>query len=326
MRDFFELIGYSKLGIYDEKWHNKTENTYILNGNLVEFVSIDEPQKIRGRKRDYLYCNEANELPYEAWKQLIFRTTGKIIIDYNPSDEYHWIYEQVLTREDCDFYKSTYLDNPFLPDETIREIERMRTEGDDNYWRIYGLGERAVSSATIYTSYGLVDSFDQPEAYGLDFGFNHPTVLIQLSFPDGDIVADELLYASGLTTADLIVKMNELGISKTTEMFCDHARPEAIEELCRAGYNAKPANKAVYEGISFVKGHRLKVTKRSLNTIKELRSYKWKETADGRVLDEPVKLFDDAMDAIRYGAFSYHTREDWSFITDYVNKVSRLYD
>jgi hypothetical protein len=51
--------------------------------------------------------------------QLIFRTDWKIILDYNPSDSFHWIYDKVIVRDDCDFFQTTYKDNPFL-EQTIR--------------------------------------------------------------------------------------------------------------------------------------------------------------------------------------------------------------
>jgi phage terminase large subunit len=114
MRDFFDII--KSYGIYSEMYHSKSASEYYLNGNRIEFISLDEPQKIRGRKRDLLFINEANELNYEDWQQLIFRTTEKVIIDYNPSDEFHWIYDQVLTRSDVEFFQTTYKDNPFLSD------------------------------------------------------------------------------------------------------------------------------------------------------------------------------------------------------------------
>ena len=120
-RDVLELL--KQLDLYSEEYHNKSELSYTLNGNLLEFISVDQPQKIRGRKRDYLWLNEANEFTYEDYQQLILRTTDKIYLDYNPSDPYSWIYEKVITRDDCTFIKSTYKANPFLDKDTIAEID-----------------------------------------------------------------------------------------------------------------------------------------------------------------------------------------------------------
>ena len=147
LRDFFDIL--KNNNIYSETFHNKSNSEYHLFGNLVEFISLDMPQKIRGRKRNLLFVNEANELYFEDWQQLIFRTQEKIIIDFNPSDEYHWIYDKVITRDDCDFFKTTYLDNPFIEEAIKLEIERLK-ETDEQYWQIYGLGERAASRSTIF--------------------------------------------------------------------------------------------------------------------------------------------------------------------------------
>lgn len=315
LRDFFDVL--HKLQLYDEGSHNKTENTYYLSSNLVEFVSIDQPQKIRGRKRDYLFINEANELPYEAWLQLAFRTSGEIILDYNPSDEHHWIYEKVIPRDDADFWVTTYLDNPFLPQSLIEEIERLR-EADENYWRIYGLGERGISSEMIYTHWRIIDEMPEVDdwCYGLDFGFNHPNALLKIGFAEDRVYWDEIIYETKMTSDDLIYAMNTLGVVKSKEMFCDHARPEVIEDLRRAGFNAKEADKSVKSGIDYVKSKPLIITRRSANVIKEIKSYKWKTDKNGIILDEPVKFKDDAMDAGRYGTYSYlfKPKQEWWFM------------
>jgi phage terminase large subunit len=124
LRDFIEIL--DNMGLYNENNHNKSDNTYMLNSNLIEFISTDQPQKIRGRKRDYLFINEANEVTYEGWLHLAFRTSSKIVIDFNPSMEYSWIYDHVQTRDDADFYITTYRDNlQFLPKDIVVEIERL---------------------------------------------------------------------------------------------------------------------------------------------------------------------------------------------------------
>ena len=124
MRDFLDIL--KLYNSYSELSHNKSNHEYRLNGNLIEFISLDQPQKVRGRKRNLLFINEANELDYEDWQQLIFRTEDKIILDFNPSDEYHWIYDKVIPREDADFYITTYLDNSFLNKSITEEIERLK--------------------------------------------------------------------------------------------------------------------------------------------------------------------------------------------------------
>lgn len=302
LRDFIEIL--LKMGLYSEANHNKTEQTYNLNNNLVEFVSVDQPHKIRGRKRQYLFMNECTEMSYEAWVQLTMRTEGKIVVDYNPSDEYHWVYDKVITRDDADFFITTYKDNPFLAPELIAEIERLK-DADENYWLIYGLGQKGNINDAVYTHWKPCKDIPEGETvYGLDFGYNNPSAMVKIVFNDGNVYVQEMLYETKLTTNDLVEKIRSLNISQYDEIFCDAAEPKTIEELVRCGLNAKPANKDVKEGIRKVKSLPLFVTDDSINLIKELKNYKWKTDKNGKRLDEPVKFMDHAIDSLRYGIYT----------------------
>jgi len=304
MRDFFEVL--KREGIYTEVNHNKSDATYILEGNLIEFISIDQPQKIRGRKRDILFINEANELNLEDFRQLLIRTTGKVLLDYNPSDEFHWIYDHVIPREDATFFQSTFRDNPFLEPSLVAEIERLQV-ADPNYWRIYGLGERGQSRTTILTHWSQTETIDprfKLVAYGLDFGYtNDPTACVAV-YSDGEaFLLDEVLYQNGLSNRQ-IFQLLESEVGKNT-VIADSAEPKSIDELHGYGMNVHPARKgpdSVRAGIQFFHSKPLAVTSRSLNLIKELRNYKWKEDKNGKNLNEPVDAFNHAIDAARYAA------------------------
>jgi len=295
MRDFFEII--QNMGLYDENKHNKTDNIYNLNSNLVEFVSLDDSQKIRGRKRNKLFINEANEVTFEAFTQLLLRTSGKIVLDFNPSDEYNYIYDKVIPRNDADFYKTTYKDNPFLEQQLIDEIENLQNV-DENLWRVFGLGERGSSKATIFTHYKEIDKFPdniRDWCYGLDFGFNHPLALIKVAYHENKLYWHEEVYQTHLTNSDLIRLMQEIGVPKAKFIYADDANPREIQDIYGSGYNIKPANKgSVGIGINKIKSTPLFITRSSTNLLKELRSYKWKEDKEGKIIDEPVKFNDDA--------------------------------
>jgi phage terminase large subunit len=293
-------------GLYSESNHNKTEHSYKLGDNEVEFVSIDEPQKIRGRKRTYLWINEANELTYEDFRQLNLRTEKKVYLDYNPSDEFHWIYDKVIPRKDCLFIQSTYLDNPFLDDALVKEIEMLK-EADPNYWKIYGLGERGTNEAAIYTHWQYCDKIpDNVDEiiYGLDFGFNNKTALVRVGIKDQDHYCQELLYESHLTNSDLIERLKDLKIEDDYPIYADSAEPQRIEEINKAGFYCLPANKDVKKGIDTIKSHGFYITKDSPNLQKEVKSYKWKQK-DERILDEPVKFNDHLLDGARYAAHTH---------------------
>lgn len=311
-KDLFDIL--RGLNLYNDDDHWKQEHRYRLNGNDIYFVSCDEEKKIRGRRNNYVILNEANELDYDHFFQFNLRLSNpsgdgnrnQIFLDYNPSDEYHWIYEKVLTRPDVTFIQSTYKDNPFLDPETIAEIESIQYT-DENYWRVFGLGERGISGTTIYPNFGYCTDIpaDASISYGLDFGFNHPTALVRVGLAPGSVYWDELIHRSGLTSVDLIALMSDLVPDRRARIYADGARPEMIADIVRAGWvNCVPADKNVFEGIDAIKKNKLFLTERSTNLIKEVRAYKWKTDRAGRVLDEPVKINDDGVDAGRYGTFS----------------------
>jgi phage terminase large subunit len=248
--------------------------------------------------------NEANELSYEAWMQLIFRTEAKAVLDYNPSDEYSWIYDHVITRSDCDFNITTYKDNPFLAKELVEELERLKN-ADENYWQVYGLGQKGNKQDQIYTHWKVCSDLPSGETiYGVDLGYNNPSAMVKIVFNDGNIYIDEVIYETKLTTNDLVERIKGLGISNYDEIFCDSAEPKTIEELSRCGLNARNSNKDVLEGIRKLKSLPLFITDRSTNLIKELKNYKWKVDKNGKKLDEPVKFSDHLIDAMRYAIYT----------------------
>ncbi len=297
MRDFFEIM--KDLEIYEKSNHNMSENIYFFpNGSIVEFFSVDNEQKIRGRKRDLGWCNEANELWFEDFQQLNMRTEEKLIFDYNPSDSSSWLYK--LPPEESVLIKSTYRDNPFLPESIKRQIEDLKRT-DEALYQIYALGEKAISKSNIYNNWtflGRKPQRFQSYVYGLDFGYNHPTALIRVYWSDGDIWIEPVIYESYLTTSELIEKFKQLEIEKTVDILADYSRPEIIAELQNAGYNVNNANKAVKMGINFVKTFGV-YCQEDEALKKEYENYKWKKVGD-IITEEPVKLYDDAMDAVRY--------------------------
>jgi phage terminase large subunit len=294
--------------IFREDDFNRTDQIYTFpsTGSYIEFFGAEDSQKVRGPGRDILYVNEANLLSKETALQLFLRTREVIFIDFNPADEYSWVYD-VADKTGNKLIISTYKNNRAnLTKEQIAEIEGLQ-EADENLWKVFGLGLRGTSSESIYTHWKRCDGLPLrgEVVYGQDFGYNVPSALVQIEFYEGAIYWNELLYETKLTTGDLIERYKDIGMSKTGPIYCDAAEPKTIEELCRAGYNAIAADKSVREGIRKVKSMPLFVTGNSTNIIKEIKSYKWKKDNDGKVLDEPVKFNDHAMDAGRYGTFTH---------------------
>lgn len=302
MRDWRTIM--ENTGLYDPNSHVRTEQVYNYpNGSYTEFFSSDNNLKVRGPGRDILFFNEANLTDFDTFTQLMLRTRKAIFIDFNPADEFHWIYDNILTRPDCYFIKSTYLDNPFLPDEQVKEIENLKNV-DENFWRIYGEGERGHSEGVIYTHWSPSATFEADRvSFGLDFGYNNPTSLVRVGEKDQDLYWKEEIYQSGLTISDLIPMLKQI-VKPHEPIYCDSASPDKIEDLKRAGFKAIMANKNVKEGIDFVKSRKLFIHSGSANLLKEVKSYKYMTKHIG-ITEEPLKLNDHAMDAGRYASISF---------------------
>ena len=313
LRDFLQIL--KQYQVYRDEFHNKSNSEYHLFGNLIEFTSLDQSQKIRGRKRDLLFINEGNELYWEDWQQLIFRTQERIILDFNPSDEYHWIYDNVITREDCDFYKTTYLDNPFLEDIIKQEIERLK-ETDDQYWQIYGLGERATSINTIfkYLEINKIPEDAKLIAYGMDFGFtNDPTTFVSVYSLNYNLYIKEHLYRTQMTTQDINIFLKEQNLSRNP-IYADSAEPRLIAELRRMGHNIFPSLKgkdSVNAGIDLLKRYKIHITSDSNNAIQEFRNYKWKEDRSGKLINIPEDKHNHIIDPCRYATYSLLSRPNF---------------
>jgi len=303
LKDFIAIL--ESMQLYNPDDYNKTEGTYVLNSSVFEFFSVDNEQKIRGSKRNYLFLNEANELSYEDFFQLQIRTTEQIFADYNPSDNISWIYDLIEQRsDDVNFFKTTYKDNTFLNESIVLEIEKLR-DTDEDYYRIYGMGERGGSRELVYNFHMCqrVPEYAQLLAIGVDFGFtNDVTAIVQVYRHEQSVYINELLYQTHLTISDITSILKQYGIDRQ-EMIADWSEPRSVEELKRAGFNIKSTtNKSINQGIDVLKRFKIFVTEESTNVINEFQRYKWLKDKDGVMLNKPIDAFNHAMDAMRYVA------------------------
>jgi phage terminase large subunit len=322
MRDFFGIM--KELGIYNENSHSKSENIYTFQtGSQVEFFSIDDEQKIRGRKRDILWANESNELTFDEFNQLNFRTEYKLFFDFNPSSSHHWLYS-LISRDEAIKIHSTYKDNPFLSKRLIKEIEEL-IEVDEDYYNIYALGLPSRSKDVVYSHQKFFKErpITKETILAIDFGYIDPTALLRIDVIDNEYYVTELLFQSYLTTDELIELLKELFITEdlslNTLMVADYARPEIIAQMNRHGFNVHNAIKKIQQGIDAVKSVKLFINDYSENLKEELINYHWKKNKAGQLLDEPVDKFNHLLDAMRYGILYQKKLDDssggWDFMT-----------
>lgn len=304
IRDFLDIMKSHRY--FNPSLWNSSNSTYSFEtGALLEFFSVEEDRKVRGPRRDILFLNEANNISFDTYEQLEIRTKQEIILDFNPVSEF-WVHTDVIPKTDHDFIRLTYLDNEALDQRIRATIESRRDR--ENWWRIYGLGEIGIEEGSIYSNWEFIDYVPADarlEAYGNDFGYsNDPNAIVAIYYLDGAYILDEKLYRTGLTnnqSAGLIKQWPEMVV------VCDSAEPKSIEELRSYGIEAVPSVKgadSVKFGIQLVQDQKIKVTKSSLNLIKEYRNYKWRLDRDGKPTGQPEDVWNHALDAVRY-ALSY---------------------
>lgn len=303
IRDFLNIM--QDHGYFDARSWNKSEYTYTFpNRSKIEFFSADQPSKVRGPRRDRLFVNEANNVPYEAWDQLLVRTKHYAWADWNPTNEF-WFYSDVQPfRSDVDFATVTYIDNEALDQNIVTDIESHKH--NKQWWQVYGLGQLGEVEGKIYKGWKLID--DRPhearlERRGLDFGYsNDPAALVDVYYYNGGYIIDEQLYRKGMQNKQIADFINNLERPETI-VVADSAEPKSIDELRMYGVNVLPASKgqgSVNQGIQYVQNQQVSITKRSLNVIKEYRNYLWMTDKEGRILPKPEAGWDHSMDAVRY--------------------------
>ena len=295
---------------------NKTDLTITCkNGSVIYFTGMDDPEKIKSISSiTGLWVEEASEITLDSFTQLDLRLRGntksykQIILTFNPVSSKSWLKKRFFDNLDplAKIVHSTYKNNPYIDKRYIDILESLISQ-NPSYYKIYALGEFGVLKGLIYPDYELIDNLPEDyefKTYGLDFGFNHPQVLIETRTIKNDIYIKEIFYKSQSLVDDLISAMKEEKISENSLIYADSANPDKIVMIQNAGFTkCTQAKKDVLAGIDFVKSKKIHITKCSTNLIKEIESYSWKLDKNGEPEEKPVKFLDDGMDALRYSIF-----------------------
>ena len=296
---------------------NKSELVATIGTNKFVFIGLlDNPERTYGLESDIVYINEAPHTRKFTFNQLNQRCNEGFILDCNPSFPNSWVYNLEL-RDDVAFFRTTFLDNPFLNKEIVKEIkayeptEYNKSQGtaDIRMWSIYGKGLVFKGKEIVYPDWNTF--IDYPDSYewkmlGIDWGWTHPMAVIEVVKKGRDIYLKEIIYESHLKTPDLISRLKSAPsiIKGEAYIICDSAEPKSIDALRLANLPAYRADKkggSVLAGIRKMQSLNIFVHEDSHNIQKELNNYKFKvdkQTQD--VLDIPVKENDDSMDAARY--------------------------
>ena len=305
-RDALDIVN-SDDSIKQQIFHyNRSDRIFTFkNKSIMEFNSYDNQQDAKSGKRDYLFVNEANGIPYNMYEQLSLRTRKQVYIDYNPDTSF-WVHEKIIPLDTTELIISDHRHNPFLNDKIREKIEALK-ERDESLWKVYARGITGRIEGLVLKKWFVVnDSFEDKKliGYGIDFGFsNDPSTLIEVRMQDGDLWIKELIYETGLTNQDISDRMEALGVSKGALIVADSAEPKSIEELRRRNWTidgVKKGKDSVMFGINLLKGYKINVNSSSTNLIKELEQYRWKVDKNGTTLNVPIDSDNHAIDALRY--------------------------
>lgn len=312
IRDF--KFALEDMGCWQEERWSKSANSYTFHtGSVIEFLGVnDTPGKALGPARHRLILNEANLLKYDIVRQMLARTSGLVMYDYNPAAPF-WGTEIIPLRGRYQLVHSTYKDNQYIPAEVRREIEANKDTG--NWWRVYGLGLIGQVEGQVF-DFKVVDKMPDPDGYietaGMDFGFTHdPTTLIHCLVHTGrrEIYADELLWQTGMTNPEIAAALRGLGYvnGRGISVRADAAEPKSIEEVRRAGIDIVACDKRaqVREQVQAMRAWTIYVTKRSVNLLNEGRKHLFKQRPDGTWTNDPVDFFNHGIDALRYAVWPY---------------------
>ena len=304
----------------EKQWLGSPMQYTFSNGSVIEFRSFDTVGKAKASgKRDRLFLNEANHIPFPIADALMIRSK-ETILDFNPDNEF-WAHTEVLPEHNSEFLLLTYLDNEACPKETIEDLEIKMAKafynplGDWNddknvksgYWanwcKVYVRGEIGSLEGVIFNNWSTIDNIPNDArllGYGVDFGYtNDPTAITEVYKWNNKRILNEICYRKGLSNNAISKYIKTKHIA-----WCDSAEPKSIAELKTLGVKAKGVTKgadSINFGIQTMQEQEYLVTSSSRNLINELRKYAWaKDKKTDAKLNTPIDSFNHAIDGIRY--------------------------
>lgn len=317
MEDFKRIL-MSDVFLYNVFVENKALSTFTnkRNGSKISFEGGDSIGKVLGMTQDISFFNEITEFSQEVFLQITQRTGESYFADWNPSKSF-W-FDKYRNRADAEFIHSTYLDNAFVPDEIVKQLEGYNPNIKDNVlngtadkfmYQVYCLGIKSEKPNRIYKKWSMCSlehflKLPFKSYYGHDFGEVSPSCTVEVKF-DGDnsFYIRERLYKPENLMQSLENEFDKIRISKSDLLVVDSASRDKMLALRRAGYyaiGARKGNNSNVAGISLVSKFNIIYTSESVNVESEYENYSWELDRYGKPTDEPLKKDDHSMDAIKY--------------------------
>lgn len=311
--------------IKDEVKINKSLKTIDFpNGSQILMMGLDDEQKVKSIPNiTDIIVEECSEISLDTFSQLKQRMRGsghfrnQLILQCNPVSKINWVFKHFFLdgckEPNCLIHRSTYKDNRFLNETTIKALEDYKYS-NPYFYRVYCLGEWGSLSKQVFSNYEIkeLDLNDLrtkglAHLVGLDFGFvNDPTTIIcsLLDEENKIIYIYNEFYQTGLLNDEIAAQIRLMGLDKTT-IIADSAEQKSIEEIKREGIKritpARKGKDSIIQGIQKLQQYKLIVDSSCSNTIEELESYCWKkDRTTGEYLNEPIDENNHCIDALRY--------------------------
>jgi len=296
----------------------KSENYLTYHGNKIIFMQLDDPAKLKSINANYWWLEEGTELNINTFTQVKLRNRkpneddkNQIIVSFNPVNKYNWVKVNLIdTNVPYVLLHSTWRNNPYLSKEYLRSISELK-EYAPHLWEVYSEGKWGATEGVIYKRWKVGQYPEDTEGYkvyiGLDFGATNPTAIIMMAEKNEHLYVKEICYETNMSNQDIIRRLKEANVPRHLTIWADPAEPDRIKEIRRAGFNIRVAKKRVTDGIMAVQTYKIMIEPEAENVVKEISGYRWKEV-NNITLDEPLKLNDHAMDAIRYGVYSEYNK------------------
>lgn len=295
------------------------------NYSKISLRSWDSVETLRGQYFDLIIIDEAAHIKnfWLNWQEVLRPTltdrAGHGIFISTPLGFNHFydLCNLELTDEDFKSFHFTSWDNPHLPRE---ELEKAReTMPSDRYEQEY-MASFQKTQGLVYKEFSrekhLYESLPNESLFGkprymyeklgaVDFGYRNPAAVLTVYFNGEKLYVEDEWYKRERTDTQIA---DYVALQKYKEVFPDPENQGGIEELRRRGINARDVIKgkgSIKTGIDMIRELLIRgdlmINKKCVNLISEFEMYHHDDdTGEKNENENPVKLNDHALDALRY--------------------------
>lgn len=302
---------------------NKSEmKIELINGSQFIFKGLDDPEKIKSIVGiTDIFIEEATELTLEDFSQLNLRLRSKapnnqILLAFNPVSKTNWVFKYFFEKgapENTKILKTTYRDNPHLPEDYIESLKALATR-NPAYYKIYVEGEFATLDKLVFPiihKQALDDTTLSKYKFwiGLDWGYtNDPTAITWGYYnPDGmKLYITGEFHQTGMTNDKIADVIKELEFQNSV-IIADSSEPKSIQELKNFGIRriegAVKGPDSVMNGLDRLMRCEIYIDpQKAPETVQEFENYAWKKNLKTNEYENiPIDAFNHHIDSIRYG-------------------------